>query len=311
MSLSSPVAQETHYDPWGLELTGIGYEYAGVKKNKYLYQGKEMMDDHSLNIYDFHARGYDPVIGRTLQIDPGSESYYPMSPYSWVMNNPLKFVDPTGMFADYFDGSGKSLGTDGVDDGEIRVVNNGVNSLPKNFYKSDGETVNKEVGTKNSNLLHEVKFLGNEGALANIVNHYLGELGFEKNAIVKIDGGANMRGNPITNETQISLNRRGYINQPLYSNYNNLMNTAVHERYHIKNHLNVNTLPGPGSVEHLKAYDAQINHYTWKKTTQGHRDDISQKVTYYISRIPQTDGGTIQNKMRNQFGKKLGKTISW
>jgi hypothetical protein len=27
MSMSSPVAQETHYDPWGLELTGIGYQY--------------------------------------------------------------------------------------------------------------------------------------------------------------------------------------------------------------------------------------------------------------------------------------------
>jgi hypothetical protein len=26
MSMTDPVTQETHYDPWGLELTGIGYQ---------------------------------------------------------------------------------------------------------------------------------------------------------------------------------------------------------------------------------------------------------------------------------------------
>src|SRR5690554_4981828 len=96
MSISPAVVQETHYDPWGLELTGLGYQYGGIKANKYLYQGKEMMDDHSLNIYDFHARGYDPVLGRTLQQDPHADSYPSMSPYSWVANNPLSYIDPDG-----------------------------------------------------------------------------------------------------------------------------------------------------------------------------------------------------------------------
>ena len=36
----SIVIQETHYDPWGLELTGLGYQYEGVSENKYLYNGK-------------------------------------------------------------------------------------------------------------------------------------------------------------------------------------------------------------------------------------------------------------------------------
>lgn len=97
MSISPAVVQETHYDPWGLELTGLGYQYGGIKANKYLYQGKEMMDDHSLNIYDFHARGYDPVLGRTLQQDPHAENYLSLSPYNWVANNPILFTDPTGM----------------------------------------------------------------------------------------------------------------------------------------------------------------------------------------------------------------------
>jgi RHS repeat-associated protein len=96
MSMSSPIAQETHYDPWGLELTGIGYQYGGIKANRYLYQGKEFLDDLSLNIYDFHARGYDPVIGRTWQLDPHAHKYPSMSPYSWVANNPLIYIDPDG-----------------------------------------------------------------------------------------------------------------------------------------------------------------------------------------------------------------------
>lgn len=42
-----------------------------------------------LDLYDFHARGYDPALGRTWQIDPMSIKYYSLSPYSWVANNPL------------------------------------------------------------------------------------------------------------------------------------------------------------------------------------------------------------------------------
>ena len=64
--------------------------------NKYLYQGKEFLDDLNLNIYDFHARGYDPVIGRTWQLDPHAENYFSLSPFSWVANNPLLFTDPDG-----------------------------------------------------------------------------------------------------------------------------------------------------------------------------------------------------------------------
>jgi hypothetical protein len=41
MSTGPLIVQETHYDPWGVELEGLGYQYGGIKVNPYLYNGKE------------------------------------------------------------------------------------------------------------------------------------------------------------------------------------------------------------------------------------------------------------------------------
>ncbi len=75
--------------------------------NKFLYQGKEIQSDLGLDTYDFHARMYDPALGRTFQQDPLGEKYYPFSPYSWVANNPLIITDPTGMELDWSQLKGK------------------------------------------------------------------------------------------------------------------------------------------------------------------------------------------------------------
>ena len=65
-------------------------------QNRYLYQGKELQDDLGLEIYDFHARAYDPVLGRTWQIDPHAENFLSESLYSFLGNNPINMVDPIG-----------------------------------------------------------------------------------------------------------------------------------------------------------------------------------------------------------------------
>jgi RHS repeat-associated protein len=99
LSQGSLLVQETHYDPWGLELTGIGYEYAGVKKNKYLYNGKELIEDNGLQYYDYGARMYDPAIGRWGVVDPLADHklQFDKSPYAYGWNNPIKYIDPNGM----------------------------------------------------------------------------------------------------------------------------------------------------------------------------------------------------------------------
>lgn len=50
---------------------------------------------------------------RFLTIDPLAEKYYSWSPYVYVKNNPLKYIDPTGMAANpIYDENGSLLGTD-------------------------------------------------------------------------------------------------------------------------------------------------------------------------------------------------------
>ena len=57
-------------NPWGLELTGLGFQAGGgVKVNRYFYNGKEILSDHNLNLYDYGAR-FSPSFGKS-QIQEG------------------------------------------------------------------------------------------------------------------------------------------------------------------------------------------------------------------------------------------------
>lgn len=86
--------QEQHYYPFGLTINEG--ESGSILKNKFKYQGKELMDELKLNLYDFTARQYDPQIGRFWGIDPMSQ--YP-SGYTGMGNNPANMIDPTGCYA--------------------------------------------------------------------------------------------------------------------------------------------------------------------------------------------------------------------
>jgi len=91
------VVQQTDYYPFGMDIA----TYNGGIDNKYRYNSKEFQDDmingKRLEWYDYGARFYDPQIGRWHTIDPKAETYLAISPYTFVANNPIMFLDPNGM----------------------------------------------------------------------------------------------------------------------------------------------------------------------------------------------------------------------
>ncbi|WP_448776425.1 DUF6443 domain-containing protein [Bacteroides congonensis] len=82
-----------HYYPFG----GLFGESAGMQKQAYKYNGKELDTNIGLNWYDYGARHYDAALGRWNAVDPMAEKYYGWSPYGYCGNNPIKFIDPNGM----------------------------------------------------------------------------------------------------------------------------------------------------------------------------------------------------------------------
>ncbi|HTN44833.1 MAG TPA: RHS repeat-associated core domain-containing protein [Flavipsychrobacter sp.] len=70
-------------------------------KNQYKHQGKLLQEELGMQLYDFHARQYDPQIGRFWSIDPLDEF---ASGYTGMGNNPANLTDPTGMRTQTYNG---------------------------------------------------------------------------------------------------------------------------------------------------------------------------------------------------------------
>jgi len=135
------IIQEQSYYPFGLQHnpnTLIG------TPNKYQYNGKEFNDELGLNYLDYHARNYDPIIGRFNSVDPHAENYTPLSPYVYCANSPIIYVDPDGRDF-YYSTNGDYLGKDNketqnvyvskegtyrkCDDGNYKMANTGLTQL--------------------------------------------------------------------------------------------------------------------------------------------------------------------------------------
>ena len=86
------VEQVTHYYPFG----GSFGDGVGSSVQDYLYSGKELTRFNALNWYNFGARWYDPAILRWNGVDKLAEKYKPVSPYSFCLNNPIRYVDLDG-----------------------------------------------------------------------------------------------------------------------------------------------------------------------------------------------------------------------
>ena len=116
------ILDEDHYYPFGLrhgvyvpsnkkEFTLKGeanlpiLEQVRKTEYQYKYNSKEWQDELGLDMYDYGARNYDPAIGRWMNMDPLAEKFVPLSPYSYVANNPIIFIDIQGKIIGNPDGA--------------------------------------------------------------------------------------------------------------------------------------------------------------------------------------------------------------
>ena len=102
-NVNGTIIQQAFYDPFG-KRTQV-YQYSKFANASFIqptdrgYTGHNMMD--GLGIIHMNGRIYDPTLGRFLQADPhiqapmNSQNY---NRYSYVLNNPMSYTDPSGYF---------------------------------------------------------------------------------------------------------------------------------------------------------------------------------------------------------------------
>ncbi len=131
------VVQTNHYYPFGMAFT----DGNTTSNQPYKYNGKEFDGERGVNWYDYSARYMDPATIRFTTMDPLAEKYYSISPYVYCGNNPLRFVDPTGLEPQESSGGGiKSL-----KDWFINLFTPKVDSAPENDDIAEERRVREEI----------------------------------------------------------------------------------------------------------------------------------------------------------------------
>ena len=121
-------------DPWRSmnPLTGIWSTFATVPGYRDASPNGER--HHPANVHCslyivhwscFGSRYYSSDLSVWLSVDPMSDKYPSLSPYTYCADNPVRVVDPNGEeIGDYFSMSGRYLGSDGKNDDKIYFVSN-------------------------------------------------------------------------------------------------------------------------------------------------------------------------------------------
>jgi len=128
---------------WG-RLESVEYQYSFNGCLASSSTGKER--DEETGYGYFGARYMDhELMTMWLSVDPMSDKYPSMSPYSYCAWNPMKLVDPNGEeIGDYFDIKGNYLGWDGNNDNNVYFISNGADKNRIKNNDKEGRTTSLE-----------------------------------------------------------------------------------------------------------------------------------------------------------------------
>jgi len=100
MNSNGNMLKELNYDPWGKRRNPQDWSYTNVTASTYTergFTGHEHLD--SFGLINMNGRIFDPEISRFLSPDPVVQNPYNIlnyNRYSYCLNNPLKYTDPSG-----------------------------------------------------------------------------------------------------------------------------------------------------------------------------------------------------------------------
>lgn len=200
------IIQKNFYYPFGLSFTQgslIGDE------NKFKYNGKELEDEHGLYWYHYGVRYYDPQLGRWHTMDPADEF---QSPYLYVGNNPVKFIDPDGAQAYASQASSTYVNNWAKEAFTESRYNAGYNdyfkSFPENFpfkkgvsnfdYSKIDYSFNETMAGLTMSEKNEIHFKGKDGLVSgrikmnfeekvSIISLTISSQGYGKNGVTILD----------------------------------------------------------------------------------------------------------------------------
>lgn len=92
--------EDDNYYPFGLtmaEISSKAFKSNYAENRRKFNDGTELNTDFDVNLYETQFRSLDPQKGRFWQVDPLCELAEDISPYAYVMNNPLLYNDPLGL----------------------------------------------------------------------------------------------------------------------------------------------------------------------------------------------------------------------
>jgi RHS repeat-associated protein len=143
--INAGITQQVLYAPFGEVITEYNAYWHNGLIPDFTFNAKEYDEENGM--YYYEARYYNPPT--FISRDPLFEKYPWMSPYAYTMNNPLKFIDPTGEDVEIVcpETNQKVQYTPGmaIPEGSSKFVSDAITGL--NFLYNNSEGNNNRIAT--------------------------------------------------------------------------------------------------------------------------------------------------------------------